>query len=106
MKKTTRLLIELKRRQVTITLRQSPDIGASAENIAQPLAEAPVACPVCGCSSLISLSGTILRDLGSQADLSQALEAGEIHLATAGSEAWLCETSFEKFRDEGKEVKG
>jgi len=103
MKKTRRLSIEWKRRQVTISVRQPADAPAGAEPDTQSAVAPPAGCPVCGCSSLLTLAVALDQYSGNHAELSQALAAGRIHLAIAGAAVWLCEQSFSELEGFSKE---
>jgi len=103
MKKTRRLSIELKRRQLTISVRQNADAPAGSELATQSAIVPPAVCPVCGCSSLLTLAVALDQYSGNHAELSQALAAGRIHLAIAGAAVWLCEQSFSELQGFSKE---
>jgi len=103
MKKTRRLSIELKRRQVTISVRQTADAPAGSEPATQSAIAPPAVCPVCGCSVLLTLAVALDQYSGNHAELSQALAAGRIHLAIAGAAVWLCQLSFSQLEGSSKE---
>ena len=84
MKRKRRVSIEFERREVTVTVRHSADVAVSPEGEEHASGSAPAHCFICGCSQL---------------DLSRALSTGELHLAVTGNELWLCERSFEAFKE-------
>jgi hypothetical protein len=101
MKRTRRLLIEVEHRQLTVTVRRSADaVGREAGGRAS--GKVPATCRICGCPNLLPLGESMARCSGRQADLSLALAAGELHLASGGGELWVCERSFEMFQEAGR----
>lgn len=97
MKRQRRLSIEFEHREMTVTVSHTID-GAAAEG-ERASGNAPTTCRMCGCPNLLPLSESMARYSGSREDLSRALTNGELHLAAGGSELWLCERSFEIFKE-------
>ncbi len=98
MKRKRRLSIEFEHREVTVTVRRSID-AAALEDEARVDGNASAGCRMCGCQNLLPLGESMARYPGNQADLSLALTTGELHLASGGGQLWLCERSFEVFKE-------
>jgi hypothetical protein len=98
MKRRRRLSIEVERREWSVTVGHCPG-GAAPEDAGRAPGDAPSSCRICGCPSLLRLGESIARYSGSRADLSLALTRGDLHLAAAGGELWLCERSFQIFQE-------
>jgi len=99
MKRKRWISIELEHRETTMTIRHSVEVSADAKDGQAEPVPAPPSCPVCGCTDLLPLNELLTAHSGSQADLSRALTAGELHLVTGGNELRLCQRSFESFRE-------
>jgi hypothetical protein len=99
MERKRRLTIEFERREVTMTIRHSADVAVGSEGQPDAASDAPAGCLICGCPELLPLSDSMARYSGRQLDLSEALTTGELHLAAMGNELWLCERSFERFKE-------
>ncbi len=99
MKRKRRVSIEFERREVTVTVRHSADVAVSPEGKEHASGSAPANCFICGCSQLLPIGDSMARYSGSQVDLSRALSTGELHLAVTGNELWLCERSFDAFKE-------
>jgi hypothetical protein len=98
MKGKRRLSIEFERREVTITVRHSTDVTVNLAGQEPANGSTPAICLVCGCRTLLPLADSMAHYSGSQLDLSHALTNGELHLAASGNELWICEQSFETFK--------
>jgi hypothetical protein len=94
MKRTRRLSIEVEHREVTVT---ATTFGGIPRDGQPEASETPLTCPACGSPHLLRLIDAIARNPGSEIALSRALALGRVHIASRGSELWLCEPSFEAF---------
>jgi hypothetical protein len=99
MQRKKRVTIEFERREVTMTIRHTADVAAGPEGQEVSADGASTACLICGCPQLLPLGDSMARYSGRQVDLSEALTTGELHLAAVGNELWLCERSFETFKE-------
>jgi hypothetical protein len=99
MKKKRRLSLEVERRELIMTIRHAAGAGGLREDIGHATGIAPATCLICGCLRMLPLAESMARYAGSHLELSRALTNGEIHLAAAGNELWLCEQSFEAFKE-------
>jgi hypothetical protein len=98
MKPKRTVSIEFERREVTMTVRHSAGAAVGTEK-QEHSGRATAGCLICGCPQLLPFADAISQYSGNRADLPHAIGAGELHLSSAGTELWLCERSFEAFKE-------
>jgi hypothetical protein len=99
MKRTRRVSIEFKHREVTIFVRTAIGNADEGEPVDEP---APVSCPTCGAAQFLKFEHALARRPQRRAALSLAMAKGEVHVALRGNELWLCQRSFEIFVETGQ----
>jgi hypothetical protein len=55
-------------------------------------------CPVCGCPRMLFFNESLMRGLSASV-VSQAIASGEIHMSAENGELWVCERTFEAFKE-------
>jgi hypothetical protein len=97
MKKTKRLSIEYRHREVTVTVASST---LRVEDIAPDAANAPEVCPACG-SPWITLVAPLGGDVSASDDrIRRALQQSGLHLQVSpAGQLRICKRSFEELKE-------
>jgi len=97
MKRTKRLSIEFRHREVTITVEGS---ALHVQNSEPEAADAPMACPTCG-SPWITIIARVDGDAPENTDrIHRALEQSGLHLQVSpAGQLQICRRSFEEVKE-------